>query len=1193
MINITDRPIVIGEGKELEGKIRGVLKKFLDILNEKYEIKNQLKKPRSHNFRKSPEKAFFIYFSPYELTNIQYGDAFVQALVDVVKLGSRNQGMTDAFKNLNGFLNNEKGLSATSSIKVKGLIKLLLFTLWCEKVIVLPYNFHFGGNAFIAYHDFILAFETEVAAFFRGYKSQISNQKLSDASLPQSGAETLYKYGPRVIWATDFHRFEDVNIVEICNLYQFIIKYKDENFQGSGSPPSALMLRELLRHHSDKLKYTSTDVESFVLWSHKPSARKYDFQDFMSNKDSILAKIQANKIDKARSYTKNYDSKKRSIVDGSQQRSINELLLLAAREDHESVVEYFSKMHGVNRKGLEWLRRGSPYSGREHVYLGSISSLWLEAWNEWMKFRKTIQGYDSEDGPNRAFNLLCDYLFLYLPWWKELFPDNGVILPLSPNQLKRSIFIHRTQLNGSESLSIDRLPLTFLDLLPFRTPNPDARYNIINQLIQFLDWVEISFEDDERIAGSAYRNPLKRIDLPRVKKKSKTTKIPFTKRVYPHLLFYCYAIEAFGEYLQRVAMERSELFASKYLRQQKFFSTGPLPEDVSSVGSVSRAYLEDWPDNFGYIPFISYRGKNYPIYRLPDVYQWALRKINLDRYKISPGVVVTRWLPHLTALRMLIGAVETGLRLQSIQWLDLREWDVINIRKGVLPTYDFNMVNFQNGNFVLPIHITTDKTKVEAWDVLTVFRIRSCFYREQYFRESINEDDMDFAVDYDGIKNSRFGKILPLFRSNNSSKPISDNIYSKYWVHLLWGFEEYFDTNVSEDNEFVQFVYLRKTDYEEVPDYFETDIKDLLAVNTPHACRATYATNRTGILEASDVARQLGHSNTVVTMHYTVSTPENMAEKLESVEREIQTGFNRDNSNTSYIRTDKPESALYKNFQENRSQTIDTFQFAPSIALWSTEDLTSKLDGIDMLKNSPMSQITFRETHICPVGEACPADILVKIGEPLRCGLCPLAMKCVDHLPAIAAKINQLKMRVRSNVRRAEQLSNQNEPTSTVDPYYELAEMDANELTGWQLSHDILLEILGSVPKGSDGEYLVQFPDIVKKHLQVVTVDRKISEFFLQRISDSNAYPSMSDPEIRRIADRYSRYILTGNYSIGLDEDPVAALAGYIKTKMEPLGLTISDLAEKIDQFELARESGQSILLNNQSLLLKDVNGVD
>ena len=1184
MINITNSPVALAVGEELDLRVRRGLKKFITSIYEKYEIQTQIdnKKRNRSVFRSTPEMAIFIYFSSEKFVDGQYGDEFIQALFNVSEIDARNKGLSAAIGKLDQFFCHSRSFSASTSTRIKGLMKLLLLSLWSEKAILLPYKFLLGGQAFLNHQSIIISYETEVASFFRNYKRLKERIEPDLLPLPKSGADSLYKYGPRFIWTSDYHRFEDLNIVEICQLHQSIIKRK-----GNTGFPIALMLRELLIMEPGRVNYSSIDVDRFVLWSNSSSAKKYEFKDFLYKNDQILEKINSKRANSkhfqnSSELTQNKRSQHKNVHKVPKN---NVFLLLSAKEDHESIVEYFGKLRGTPRNGQSWLSLRSPYGGREHIDLKPLSSIWLKAWSAWLKYRKKVQNYDTVDGPNASFNLFCDYLFLYLPWWMELFPDNEVKFPFSPNQLRRSIFIHRSELIDDQPVSIDRLPLTFLDILPFRRSSPDSRYAAIKHIMQFLDWIGIGFEDDERVAGKAYRNPLNNLDLPRLRKKTKTTKVPFTKRVYPHLLFYCYAIEAFGQYLQFIAMQRPELFEGKRIRQQRFLNTGPLSEQVSDSGVVSVEYLEDWPENFGYIPYISYRGKNYPIYRVPNVYQWAKRKINLKRYHFN-GDVANCWLPHLTVLRMLIGAVETGLRLQSLQWLDLRLWDLINKRNGVPVSYDFSMIDYQSGHFALPLLITTDKTKEEAWDVLTVFRIRSCFHREQYFRDSINEEEMDTPVDYDGINDSRFGKIIPLFRSHNSPKPVSDSLYSRYWIHLLWGFEEYFNVNVSVENEFIQFVYFKGTDQDKVANYSAVKLKDLLAINTPHACRATYATNRTGILEVSDVAQQLGHGNTVVTAHYTVSTLENMTEKLASAESEIQKEFQFGNSLSSYVRADTNDSSLFKNFQHDRIRTINDFQFAPAVALWTTDDLNSNQDGIEMLKNSPMSQIRFRETHICPVGEACPADIISTISEPRRCGLCPLAMRCIDHLPAIAAKINQLKMSVRNNIQRGEQLTKRSEPNSTTDPYYEAAELDTNELAGWQLSHDILLKMLGEQKNDYKDEYHIQSPDIVKKHLQVVTTNKTLSEFFLQRISEANIYPSMADPEIKRVADRFCRYLLSENKQPSLEDDPVTVLADYIKTQIAPLGISFGDLASRIDNYEYRNKDIQTKLLTNQQFLL-------
>ena len=1171
MINLTDRVQMLCDDTELNCRINAAIARLKPLLYAKYGVDNEsgrfaLSAPDKYgrNLAEVFDRLFALDSSRDPL-----GSNFVNTLFDCVNTYAQRDGFDKTFGALSSYFPGFGTLNSSLGVRVKGTLKLLLLALWSEKAILLPYSFTFGGSALQEQASIIDALVNNLFRFFRGYKDGGAVRPSGALSLTKDAPVTLYKYAPRVILASNYSLPSNVDLVE---LGEFLIAERKRCLSSGHAKnthaPVLLMAKELLTFYKDEVSFTQSDLEALSVWINSPVFQQTEpLGEFLKNGPT----------NKGRGGSP-------GIGNSGQTRKAGKLSNAAALQGHAAILDYYQELQGIRRDGLQWLMGSSPYPGREHIALGVMSVLWVEAFAAYMKYRKNVQQFDAADGIYKSFNYLCDYLFLYLPWWLELNPDSGVEVPLSPNQLKRGIFIQRTVLDSNQNqIGVDSLPMTFLDLLALRQKSADSRYGTLITVIQFLEWVEVAFEDDEKIGGKGYRSPIKRIDLPRVKRRLKTNKVPFSKKVYPHLLFYAYALEAFGQYLQQVAAENPEWFALRYRKEQKFLQTYQTPEGFDGSANLPYASAMDmYPENFGYIPFICYRGKNYPITRVPNVYQWVERTIEGSKFGVAPGPMKC-WMPHMGALRMLIGAIETGLRLQSLQWLDVRTWDSANIRSGIPQTRDFNLMHSGLGGFAFPLVVSTDKTKDESWTTQIVFRLRNCFYREQYFRESIAESDMDVAVDYEDIENSRFGKIVPLFRSTHSSMPVNDRTYANYWTALLWGFEEYYNTQVCKDG-FAQFVYLRKTDFEQVQDYESLNFDDLLAIHTPHACRATYATNRTGTLETSDVAQQLGHENTVVTAHYTVSTPEIMEEKLASADREIQAGFG-----AAYIRADSPRSALVQGFQENRAQTIGSFQFAPPIALWRTEDLANGgQDGINFLKNSPMSQIRFRETHICPVGESCPTDVLEKIGEPKRCGLCPLAMRCVDHLPAIAAKVNQLKMKIRTDIKRAERLAAVGEPDSSIDPLYEAAEMDANELVGWQFSHDILLKMLENRPQGGATEYHVQDPEIVQKHLQAVTCDRSVSEFFLQRIADAKAYPTMADPEIQRIADRYCRYILAGKYEIGVDEDPITALAGLVKTHMEPMGLTMVDLAAKIDQFESMNSAGGALLLERKQFMLSD-----
>ncbi|WP_206780510.1 hypothetical protein, partial [Microbacterium sp. AISO3] len=131
-------------------------------------------------------------------------------------------------------------------------------------------------------------------------------------------------------------------------------------------------------------------------------------------------------------------------------------------------------------------------------------------------------------------------------------------------------------------------------------------------------------------------------------------------------------------------------------------------------------------------------------------------------------------------------------------------------------------------------------------------------------------------------------------------------------------------------------------------------------------------------------------------------------------------------------------------------------------------------DAIELLRQSPSSVIRWHPTHVCPLGNQCPSDIVVIIGGYQRCGLCPFAAKCVDHLPAMAGKKNELKERIRMSAQRIRVMEERGASQEMLACLHKGMENDAKELTGWELSADILHRKLEEM--GDDGTYHVDKP---------------------------------------------------------------------------------------------------------------------
>ncbi len=282
-------------------------------------------------------------------------------------------------------------------------------------------------------------------------------------------------------------------------------------------------------------------------------------------------------------------------------------------------------------------------------------------------------------------------------------------------------------------------------------------------------------------------------------------------------------------------------------------------------------------------------------------------------------------------------------------------------------------------------------------------------------------------------------------------------------------------------------------------------------------------------MSLSDSAQLLGHTDEIVTAHYTKPSFEDIQERLKESDIVQNNDFLQfEQSSEVHVRADKTESALVRSFSKDRSATIKAFQFMPGIRLWSTEDSLGPDEGLELLREGPMSRIRFRETHVCPVGEECPGDIIERIGAPRRCGCCPLAMRCVDHAPAIAAKRNQLMERIRFLHTRYKTLEAQGEPVAVLDELWDELELDANEYLGWQLSEELLANLPSTPSNAEPPELLVEQPEIVRRHLMRISRSTNAANLMLQRIADSNAYPSMTTPHVQIAASQVKRRLLAG-----------------------------------------------------------------
>jgi hypothetical protein len=1096
MINTTDKPILLITGDRLDYSIRESLTWAANLMADQWS---------GTNIPRYRREAFSKFLGDQNRKSKPFDELFVFAAFEFASSGTTSKGTQSSMARMSEFTL-KRTVAATNYAEVKRGLRLSLIELWRRRALLLP-------SVFTTRPNFSMnAFDHELLRWLRSF------DPTSAEGARKTSYRCMYFYGPRLVLTTDWSRVEDVCLDEITELHLAQLRYAKglHAYAIAGSHlPWTQLPAELLKRFPDRVQFSQADLASHSAWSARQAINRADLEEFSDGEKE--------------------PSRERCARTAPQPTPTHCQLTADANQaaTHEAVLAYFKRL-SRRPDNVDWRIAVPSYPGREYVDLGTISAKWIETFNAHLHHRKHIQGYRTSHEALASLTILADYLFAYLPWWRELYPSGAVTVPSAPRAFARYAFVSR-----HTEEPIDVLPAPLLQLVALRRPKLESRAICIKHLALYFRFVAAHYGDDEVIAGSRFSNPVDdEFDAPRIPgKKNKTNKEIIPRNIYGHLLFYCYAVEEFGQHLLQRALEGN----------------------LGSTHALARAQRFDC-EAFDFRPVVKYRGSEICLHSVPNIFNWAKREV------LRNGVKMELTVPHLTALRLLIVSLETGLRCQSVQWLDFRTWDSLNAGAGDQYTYR--------------LLVNTDKTKVDSWAPPVVFRVRNILKREAAFQQLFVDFDSFDPVPYEGLDSSPFGPIRPLFRAPSSGNPVADQIYSRIWVSLLVDFEGFYKQVTGERH--VRLYYMRgirTPDGQPVVKY--TGVGDahaycpisVLAVHTPHSCRATFATNRQGqgILELSDVAELLGHEGIATTAHYTKFSAEQLEERLQRSDAALLGDYSIFDvgGDSGYVRPDKLDSALVQSFSKDRDATVTAFRFMPPMALWSIEDESlQQHDGMTLLRTGPMSHIQFKETHICPVGEECPADILKHIGAPKRCGMCPLAMKCIDHLPAIAAKRNQLVERIRFLQSKRHQMETAQEPAASLDTVWDEIQLDINELLGWKFSEEVLGSMHAQAQQNTDAtpRFHVERPDIVRRHLRLVTRQCDRTEFLLQRLAESSAYPSMTSPQVQMAAALLRRRFSAGQ---GLDDlaglsgenDDVRAAAAMIGTLMKASGLTMKEVA--------------------------------
>lgn len=763
-----------------------------------------------------------------------------------------------------------------------------------------------------------------------------------------------------------------------------------------------------------------------------------------------------------------------------------------------------------------------------------------------------------------AIGILNAYLYGYLPYWYEAHPEFPYAFPDCPGKMVSAVFVSDLGLLGR-----DERPVTFVEFTTAvatdRTWGNTTHYSYLKQLEVFFSFIE-RFQD--HLPGcTGFQQPLSEHDFPATARSYGTKKRPIPRRLFKFYIGYVEALAA----LSNVLMSR--------------ILSGDVPDDRLSALRQGHTVVIDCfqhQELLGFIPVIFYRGKTIPLRRIPNV-------LTLDKKCLKDGRRIR--VPHPHALHQILVALLTGLRHNHIQWLDAE-------------TFDSHVEQGANRPDFAKLHVNTDKSKTSPWHAHVNFRVIEILRDQLAWRQVITEPGFSNRVFYNNNPDTKWGKFYPLFAYSSDGRPHHDTHYATTWVSLLSGVQSMLQEIGETPTWLVRLlpssIPYADPDQEQMLYDYGSEQKRVCKLMlksdiTPHSARVSVVSHAISILPADLIGRYWTGQTEATVYHYvSLEVAEMGAEQqrqnLMWKQRGYDHGYEAMLASTPskvspFVKADGDSSRLTQDLRTNIEETISAYG---CVSLSLNCELKT---GIDILTETRASGAISNKTEICPYGNQCPTEIVIALKGFRRCGPCQYAVRSIDHLPAITAKIRQVLEGLKEIENR---LDSDGAGALTDDEWDALAknrDILAEDLAAWQIAAEVL-EVMRQRIEDDDNAkvWLVQRPEIIEKHLKRVKFPTESTDYLLARLHESEAFPALESPQIRARFDLLRRNILanTGNIREALRSEtpanPGAECRGLIRSIAAAHKLGIEDIRRMMNE-----ESAETIPARKFRLLPPEI----
>lgn len=775
-------------------------------------------------------------------------------------------------------------------------------------------------------------------------------------------------------------------------------------------------------------------------------------------------------------------------------------------------------------KNFSWLKN-TYYPGREHVNICNLSKFWLAAANYYLvHLDKHNHATKTRKGKIRAIFLLLDYLLCYLPMWLEENPDTLVCFPLRPSEFERVLFWNNTisqdELNSSlfdfgHPISGITLPCTLTQIYDM-TFSPKTKSAFVATIHEFFELIiknnAFVKADGEWVVEKGFENPVSLLfDRSGSGARGSTDKVPLPLDSTVIAKAYLQAVEHVGLSLQQQIL-KGELKGDQLdeVRRAEWI-------DLSELGLSHEIQISN-PDDEDDALVI-------PVTRIINVYSW---------YSGLYGAASTEvYMPWISVVRMLSIALHGGLRLQNCQWLDINTFD------RLLSKPEHRILNS------CILYVNTDKDGQDRPVVIPDDVMDSLIAERHFQRKVFQSPLLPTYYENDPTDPKEYGEIHSLFRSpwNRHALPFSDSNYSERWTQLLYGVQDVYNSLVPRERHH-QFVTYNKHG-------------QMKSVHTPHSLRATWLTHARiyGHLDIRVAQQQVAHKNAYTTDYYTIP---DISESIKAISESnklimrsawsqmvpaASSTYMTPNAISSGWRLDRNKLAQDQNFISVSSAVIE-----------------HEKTGMQIIASDKDPDVGFYSNCICLKNGHCPKNLIAFTGKSRVCGLCPIAVFGIDHLPAINCLIRKLTGESESLVGKLKSLKASKANRHEIEAVHHEVTVAKLELASYHLVRQALKDRL---EKDATGPRLItRMRDL--KDFQSHEIDmNNPAQRVIAQLLDSQDYPQFTSHNYPYMIEKIAKNPDLLKMAIAQDSDR-DKYAGQVLSIMKTMNLSVADIADRI-----------------------------